>query len=246
MAHEGYDLAKVKAHEGYEIAKDKLIWAEEEAVHLGKEGVEMAKEKLEHGYERAKEGLSDLAARAVVQTRHYYDAAKHKFDQFTHISNEEYQAAKTKLAEIKRQTFEMIDMAKAKGIVLEEDLIRSTKELFAQQEAELEEMALKVRENIENDKFPGLEGEQLRTIQSTGGRLETAGSLPLSESARQHQAEWQDVPISGKRDTGKIWEGMEKKSGEECFQQGVPIREKQSDDERIKAGTRNQYSKRDL
>jgi len=54
------------------------------------------------------------------------------------------------LADIKRQTNEIIAHAKEKGIVLSEEFLTNTQQMFEKQESELEEMALKVKQNIDN------------------------------------------------------------------------------------------------
>lgn len=231
---------------------------------MSKEGVEVAKEKLEHTYERTKEGLHDLANMILSSTRHYYEVLKRKFDQFTHISEEEYQTAKTKLAEIKRQTFEMIAMAKEKGIDLSEELIQNTKNLFAKQEEELEEMAHKVKENIEKDKTlqkqPQIRQQPLRQqvqpepeegsewieVHKRHEKMESEENLPhlIEKYELKRTTGWQDVPLTEKRDAGKIWSEIGKTSGERVFEKGPTERKEGA--EKIREGSHQQYSKKDL
>jgi len=252
----GYETAKIIAGQTYDYTKEKASnlahGVSEEVVYLGKE----AKEGVEHTLEKAKEGLADAAHWVMMSSRKYYDALTRKFDQFTHISTEEYETAKAKLAEIKRQTFELIDLAKQKGIVLSEDLIRETRETFAQQENELEEMALKVRENVEKDQGsanllnqPIQSGEKVEVRAQETKKKDKIEAPPPLESLKRSQkpqtSGWRDVPITSKPDAGKIWKEIGKTKGEEMFK-GVPIKEKKEDYERIKEGTKGQYKKKDL
>jgi len=241
----GFETAKIIAGQTYDYTKEKASHlahdVSEEVVYLGKE----AKEGVEHTLEKAKEGLADAAHWVMMSSRKYYDALTRKFDQFTHISNEEYETAKVKLSDIKRQTFELVDLAKQKGIVLSEDLIRETRETFAQQENELEEMALKVKENVVKDQesvnllnqpIQSEEKEKLRAPETK--KIIKIEAPPPIESLKHSQkpqtSGWRDVPITSKPDAGKIWKEIGKSTkGEEMFK-GVPIKEKKEDYERIK------------
>jgi len=53
------------------------------------------------------------------------------------------------LADIKKQTNDIIAHAKERGVELSEEFLTNTQQMFEKQESELEEMALKVRKNIE-------------------------------------------------------------------------------------------------
>jgi len=216
----------------------------EEVTYLSKE----VKEGVGHTLERAKDSLVEFSHWVLMSSRHYYESVKRKFDQFTHISNDEYETTKAKLSEIKRQTFEIIDLAKQKGIVLSEELINRTREIFNQQENELEELALKVKENVEKDKEASTTVSQPLQKEEKEINVEKEVKeekrVPKEKKLEAKETQTSDVPITKKLDTGKIWEEIRKSKGE--MFQGIPIKEKKEEHERIRTGTSGQEKKKNL
>jgi len=181
LAHEGYESAKVNLAHGYEVAKDKAVHLGEDLSQAAQHGAEVGLEKLAQGYEIAKESLIDISGRLYNSTLYYWGALKEKFDKFTHITQEDYERAKAKLADIKRETNEIIAHAKEKGIVLSEEFLTNTQAMFEKQETELEEMALKVKENLE--KQQGQDNLKCTTVANT-----PASILPTEQCIKSDEA----------------------------------------------------------
>jgi len=69
--------------------------------------------------------------------------------------------------------------------------------------------------------------------------------VPKEKKLEAKETQTSDVPITKKIDTGKIWEEIGKSKGEEMFQ-GIPIKEKKEENERIRTGTSGQEKKKNL